>query len=175
MKKTLLGLATSALFITGSAVAQDHSTTVVINGFVAPAEIVCIVQPSESSVSLVEQPENLINQGDNATAPYVVHLSVDGDPGCATKVEQGKIAYKFSGVADEGDGTALANALTDDTAAKGVAIGVFDSDNKPVSVNTGRLTAKKDTAFGLQMVRLTGHEAVSGNINTFVTIDIERL
>ncbi len=175
MKKTVLGLAMSALLITGSAMAQDNSATVAIDGTVKPAGTVCSVQSSETSVSLLELPENLINQGDNATSPYIVHLSVNGDPKCTTLVEEGKMAFRFSGVADEGDGTALANLLTDDSAAKGVAIGMFDGDNKPVAVNTGLLTAKKDTTFGLQMVRLTGSQAVSGNINSYVTIDIERL
>ncbi|WP_312983297.1 fimbrial protein [Atlantibacter sp.] len=175
MKNTVLGLAISALFITGSAMAQDNSATVVIDGIVKPADTVCAVQASEASVSLLELPESLINQGDNATAPYIVHLAVDGDTKCATLVDEGKLAFRFSGVADEGDGTALANLLTDDSAAKGVAIGMFDGDNKPVPVNTGLLPAKKDTTFGLQMVRLTGSQAVSGNINSYVTIDIERL
>jgi len=44
-----------------------------------------------------------------------------------------------------------------------------------VSVNAGLLVAQKDTVFGLQMVQLKGQEAVAGNINSFVTIDIERL
>ncbi|MMZ65142.1 Fimbrial protein [compost metagenome] len=155
--------------------ATDHSAVVDINGTLTSEGFSCSVMPSESSVSLLELPETLIKQGDNATAPVIVHVSVMGDDRCSTLVDDGKIAFRFSGNADNADGTALANSLTDETAAKGVAIGIFDGDNKPVKVKTGRLPVKTDTVFGLQMVQLKGQEAVAGNINTAVTIEIERL
>ncbi len=113
-------------------------------------------------------------QDDNATSPVNIHMSIEGGDQCTAMVAQGKIAYRFSGTADNADGTALANSLTDATAAKGVAIGIFDADNKPVEVNTGLLPATTDTVFALQMVQLKGQDAV-GNINTAVTIEVERL
>lgn len=94
---------------------------------------------------------------------------------CAKLVADGKIAYKFKGTADEADGNVLANALTDSTAATGVGIGIFDENNHPVAVNTGTLPAKEDTIFGLQMVELNGQSGVAGNINSTVTVEIERL
>lgn len=174
-QRLLTGLALAMLVSAGPVMATDHSAVVDINGTLTSEGFSCSVMPSESSVSLLELPETLIKQGDNATAPVTVHVSVEGSEKCSTLVDDGKIVFRFSGIADNVDGTALANSLTDETAAKGVAIGIFDGDNKPVSVNTGKLPAKTDTVFGLQMVQLKGQEAVGGNINTAVTIEIERL
>jgi len=174
-QRLLTGLTLAMLVSAGPVMATDHSAVVDINGTLTSEGFTCTVMPSESSVSLLELPETLIKQGDNATAPVAVHVSVLGGDKCSALVDDGKIAFRFSGNADNADGTALANSLTDETAAKGVAIGIFDGDNKPVEVNTGRLPAKTDTVFGLQMVQLKGQEAVGGNINTAVTIEIERL
>lgn len=178
-KRLLAGLAISALISVGPAMANtnpdDVSASVDISGKLSHKPFFCSVLPSESSISLLELPDTLIKQGDNATTPMTVHLAMDGGPDCTAMVDQGKIAYRFSGTADSADGTALANSLTDTAAAKGVAIGIFDADNKPVEVNTGLIPATTDTVFGLQMVQLKGQEAVGGNINTAVTIEVERL
>lgn len=178
IKRSLSGLTISVLLAATPALAStpiDHSAVVDISGTLSSTQLTCIVTPSESSVSLLELPDTLIKQGDSATTPVTVHLKVDGGDKCTSLVDTGKIAFRFSGTADSADGTALANSLTDSTAAKGVAIGIFDGDNKPVEVNSGLLPAKTDTTFGLQMVQLTGQEAVGGNINTSVTVEIERL
>lgn len=179
IRRLLPVFAISALVSAGPVLAdtalKDTSWIVDITGNVTPAQFSCLVTPSESSVSILELPDNLIKQGDNATTPVTVHLKVDGGDKCTSLVDDGKIAFRFSGVADDADGTALANSLTDETAAKGVAIGIFDGENKPLKVNNSLLPAKMDTTFGLQMVKLTNQQPVSGNINSFVTIDIERL
>lgn len=179
MKKNSMALAISGLFLacTGLAHADsaDTAATLSISGDVKGAEFSCAVIMSESSVSIIESPDALIKQGDNATSPKAIHLSVAGEERCATLVSEGKIAYKVLGIADNADGTALANDLTDETAAKGVGIGIFDANNKPVNVNTGRLSATEDTVFGLQMVQLTNQQAVAGNINATASVQIERL
>ncbi|MCU7784376.1 fimbrial protein [Lelliottia amnigena] len=179
-KRLLTGFAISALLAAMPAMAvqtDNISTTIQINGVAtSDYELACAVVPSESSVSLLEMPDTLIKQGADATSPVQVHLAVVGPTDkCDLLVEAGKIAFRFSGKSDNAEGTALGNSLTDDTAAKGVGVGIFDANNKPVSVNAGLLVAQKDTVFGLQMVQLKGQEAVAGNINSFVTIDIERL
>jgi len=174
-QRLLTGLALAMLVSASPAMATDHSAVVDINGTLTREAFRCSIVPSENSFSLLELPETLIKQGDDATSPVIVHLSVVGGDQCTALVDDGKIAFHFSGNADNADGTALANSLTDETAAKGVAIGIFDGDNKPIVVNTGRLPAKTDTVFGLQMVQLNGQEAVGGNINAAATIEIERL
>lgn len=179
MKKNIVCLMVSGLFLASTGLAFADSTdtpaTLSISGAVKDAGFSCAVNMSESSVSIIENPDSLIKQGDNATSPKAIHLSVAGEERCATLVSEGKIAYKVLGTADNADGTALANDLTDETAAKGVGIGIFDANNKPVSVNIGRLSATEDTVFGLQMVQLTNQQAVAGNINATASVQIERL
>lgn len=175
MKKLLSGLISATLLMAGTAQAKDMSANIIISGTLKPAEFTCSVALSESSVSVLENSDTLIKQGDNATSPVTVQASVDGGPECDKLADEGKIAYKFMGVADDADGTVLANSLTDETAAKGVGIGIFNSQNEPVPLNTGRLVAQEGGAFGLQMVQLTNQEAVAGNINSTVTVQIERL
>lgn len=175
MKKELSVLIMAALFSSSAALAEDYSATVDISGVVKPPEFSCSVLLSENSVSILEESDTLIKQGENATTPTRIHVSVDGGPKCADLMNEGKISYKFQGTADNADGTALANALNDATAAKGVGIGIFDAENKPLAVNSARLAATEDTVFGLQMVQLTNQEPVAGNINSTLTVQIERL
>lgn len=160
----------------GHAALNNLSAELTITGKIKPDTFSCAVMLSESSISLLEKTDTLIKQGENATAPTLIHVSLaEGDPRCAALASDGKIAYKVLGNADSTDANALANSLTDETAAKGVAIGVFDGDNKPFAINDGLLAAREDTVIGLQMVQLTGQEAVPGNINVMATVQIERL
>ncbi|EKK5270742.1 fimbrial protein [Cronobacter dublinensis] len=178
MKKALLGFALSAFLINGAAYAEtsnDTSATIAINGFLQQSTSSCVVKLSESSVSILDETDKLIKQGENATAEKLIHVSIMGEDECAQLVADGKIAYKFKGTADDADGTVLANALTDSTAASGVGIGIFDEDHKPITVNTGTLLAKADTIFGLQLVALNGKEVAYGNVNSMLTVQIERL
>ncbi|AKE60653.1 fimbrial protein [Citrobacter farmeri] len=179
MKKNILGLIISGLFLvnTGMVLADsiDIPATLSISGTVKSNEISCMVSMDKSSVSLIEKPESLIKQGDNATSPEEIHLSVVGDDRCDALISEGHIAYKVLGVADNADGTALANSITDESAAKGVGVGIFDADKKPVSINTGLLSAHEDTVFGLQMVQLTNQQAVAGNLYATASVQIERL
>lgn len=147
-KRLLTGFAISALLAAMPALAvqtDNTSTTIQINGVAtSDYELACAVVPSESSVSLLEMPDTLIKQGADATSPVQVHLYVYG-PGdkCDSLVEAGKIAFRFSGKNDNADGTVLANSLTDDTAAKGVGVGIFDANNKLVNVGGGSVPAQK--------------------------------
>lgn len=155
---------------------SDVSATLSIDGRVNSSDFVCSVDVSESSVAIIDSPEDLIKQGAKATKPTLVHVSlVDTDPRCEELLSQGKIAYKIRGVADDAAGTVLANTVTDTKSAKGVGIGLFDAANKPVSVNSGRLIALADTILGLQLVQLNGQQPVEGNIYATASIEIERL
>lgn len=160
----------------GQAIAEDTTAVLQISGTVKPETFSCAVMLNESSVSLLEKMDTLIKQGDEATNPILIHISVDRtNRHCAELADEGKIAFKVLGNADATDVDALANSLTDETAATGVAIGVFDSVNKPFAINSGMLPLQEDTTIGIQMVQLMGQEAVPGNINTMATVQIERL
>ena len=179
MKKNLLAIVISSLMLSaigcGQAFAVDTSDDLLILGEITPSAPTCAVMLDKSSVSILEKSDTLIKQGENATLPTTVHISVEGDPRCSEMIDAGKIGYKILGTPDNADGTALSNLLSDETAAKGVAIGIYDSQNKPFAVNSDTMMAKTDSSFGLQMVQLTGQQAVEGNINSLATVQIERL
>jgi type 1 fimbria pilin len=153
---------------------NDASATLSISGTVHSTDFACAVMVNKGQISLIETPDALIKQGDNATHPVQVKVSINGGDECQALVEQGRMAFKVVGVADNAEGTTLANRLSDDSAAKGLGIGIFDEDNKPFNVNTGKIT-KGETIFGFQVVQLSNQSAVEGNINTVASIQIERL
>lgn len=181
MNKNALSLISAGLLLscTGLAHAEDQAANISVSGLVTPGYS-CFVNMSQSSVSIVETPDKLIKQGNNATNPVIIHLSVKSNTvnhqqQCDSLLAEGKLVYRISGTADNADGTVLANQLKDSTAASGLGIGLFDASNTPINVNTGRLAATADTILGLQLVQLSNQEAVSGNINALASIDVEHL
>lgn len=172
----------SILFSGITCAANDIPATLSISGTVSEGQFSCGVLLDESSVSLIQDSDTLIKQGDNATTPTLVKITINGGDAngggnlCNDLITEGKIAYKFTGTADNADGTSLANTLSDQTAAQGVGIGIFDDQNKPIAANTGLVLAKEEvTTIGLQMVQLHNQTPVAGNINSTVTVQIERL
>ncbi|WP_230586664.1 fimbrial protein, partial [Cronobacter malonaticus] len=181
MKKTILSLAVSAFFMAGAVHAEtnpyDASATLNVKGSVVQTIAdACTVTTNKSSVALSDDVDNLINQGDDATAVETVQLNIVGE-NCASNIEAGTIAYKFTGVAANADDTALKNSDTSTTAAKGVGIGVFNDANKPMNINGQDyiVASPNGNTIGLQMVKLNGEDAQAGNITSSVTIEIERL
>lgn len=183
MSRSFKMMAISSLLFSGiTCASNDIPATISISGSVSESNFSCAVLLDESSVSLIQDSDTLIKQGDNATTPTLVKIAVSGGDAnggpnlCNTLIHEGKIAYKFLGTTDNADGTSLANVLSDETAAQGVGIGIFDDQNKPIAANTGLLLAKEEvTTIGLQMVQLHNQTPVAGNINSTVTVQIERL
>lgn len=62
MKKKLSLLTFVALFASSAALAGDMSATLDITGVVKPAEVSCQVKLSESSISILEESDTLINR-----------------------------------------------------------------------------------------------------------------
>ncbi|EKY3118314.1 type 1 fimbrial protein [Cronobacter turicensis] len=183
MKKSILGLTVSALFMVGAAQAStnpnDVSATLSVTGTVVEdITQVCTVSLDKSSVALSNDVGDLINQGDRATAngSERVNLQIIGGDQCQTEIAAGHMAYKFTGMADNGDGTVLTNTDTSATAAQGVGVGIYDYVGNVLKVNQDTLPATTEgNAITLQMVKLTGQEAIAGNVLSSVTIEIERL
>lgn len=186
MKKSILGLAVSALLMVGAAHAgtnpNDVSATLSISGTVVPNDQqICTVVADQSSISLSSEVKNMPAQGSSATTGSVpLHLSLMNSVGadCLNDAAAGKIAYKFVGTADDADGSVIANTNTAEDAAKGVGVGVFDATMAPLKVNQDTILAN-GTPTGnivlLQMVKLNGQEVVAGNLQSSLTIDIEHL
>lgn len=184
MKKSILGLAVSALLMVGAAHAgtnpNDVSATLNISGTVTQdLQQICTVITDQSSLSLASEIQDLPAQGDNATThSMVLHVNLAGPSNCLTDAASGKIAYKFVGTADNADGSVIANTDTSTNAAKGVGVGVFDSTMKPLKINQDTMLANGTPSGNIvlvQMVKLNGQEVVTGNLQSALTIDIEHL
>ncbi|EOC1312168.1 hypothetical protein ACI09C_001194 [Cronobacter turicensis] len=88
----------------------------------------------------------MINQNENSTGGANVLIAIGGNSytkQCKTLADQGKLAYRFIGTADDADGTVLANSNNSAGSAKGFGVGVFNGDDKfsPLKVNQDSLPA----------------------------------
>lgn len=181
MKKSIIGLAVSALFVMGAAQAStnpdDVSATLTISGTVAPKPSVCVVNLGQPTVAMNSDISTMPLQGTPTAHPTdSVDLTIGGDDECADLVSQGKMAYTFHGDADSSMGSVLANTATGEGAAKGIGIALYDNEGKPLLINTDAMTATTAAAhLGLGMVKLAGQESGTGSVQGSLTIQIERL
>lgn len=185
MKKSIVGMFVSAMFVMGTAHAADTSAVVSISGTVEQdVNDACTVVPSTNVINLVSDINVLPTQGNNLTSSVpgaeTLSLTVEGAGNCQDKVAEGHISYKFVGQADTSLGTVLANTATGDNAAQNIGVGIYDSTLHTVDINAGLVPAKKDeaTTVTLQLVKLAGSEDIvykAGAVNAGVTIEIERL
>ncbi|EKM0528870.1 fimbrial protein [Cronobacter turicensis] len=103
-------------------------------------------------------------------------VSLSGDEVCNQRIEEGKIAVRFTGPADEVEGSVFANTATGENAAKGVGVGLFLSSRGRVTINQGAIPVRtQPLALSAQVIGLTGQEVVEGNVQTSITIEIVRL
>ena len=83
MKKSILGLAVSALFVMGAAQAStnpdDVSATLTVSGTVTPSLSPCTVNLGQSSINLHADISTLVTQGTTTTPMNTVDLTVTGD------------------------------------------------------------------------------------------------
>ncbi|MEE9682559.1 fimbrial protein [Lelliottia amnigena] len=176
MNKTLLSLTLASLLMAGAVQAEDRSATVDISGTVIADNTECTVNTSTSSVVMTGKIADLINQGENATSPNNLNFTIGSSDAASTCI--GLVALQLHGVADDADGTALANSETGVTAAKGVGIGLFDNNSQPLAINNNQIVPTNDVSnntINLQMVKLTGQTPVEGTVHASLTIDIVRL
>lgn len=170
MNKTLLSLTFASLFMVGAAQATDHSAVVDINGSLTGDHSECTVQTDLSSVDLsgeiADLPEQNTYANDKATT---LNYSVESTgESCYNRV-----ALQFHGVADA-TGTVLANTEAGESAAKGVGIGLFTSNNDPLKLND-QFIPHTQGSFLLQLVKLNGQTPVEGFVYSALTIDVVRL
>lgn len=180
MKKTLLGLAVSSLFVVGAAQAvnsaNDGTATLAVSGTVTSSQSICAVSLGQSTVILNGDISNMEAQGDDATPPTTIDLSITGDDQCTTLVKQGKMVYKFQGTADGIHANVLANAATGADAASGVGIGLYNMAGKVIALNQNTLAASETgTQFRMGLVKLDYQTPVAGKVQGALTVQIERL
>ncbi|EOU9560228.1 fimbrial protein [Cronobacter dublinensis] len=179
MKKTILGLAVSAMFMASAVQAEtnssDVSATLRVTGTVS-RESTCTVSPSQHTIALAGKLDTIVDQrAKNNPNMLTINLHVSGDSECETFVEQGKIAYKFIGTADNADGVSLANAATGASAATGVGINLYNSDGDIIDINSQLTATPEATTLGLGLVSLVNQELTTGSVEGSLTIQLERL
>ncbi|ELY2857076.1 fimbrial protein [Cronobacter dublinensis] len=179
MKKTILGLAVSALFMVGAAQAEtnpnDVSATLSVTGSVTANDSVCSVDLSDTSVNLNEDISTMVESGQKLNNSKTVVMNIKGDDNCKLSLEQGKLAYKFLGTADSVDGNALANTASGDVAAKGVGVGLYNDSDEVIKVNDTVTATTTGYSLKLGLVKLAGQTASVGSVQSALTIQIERL
>ncbi|ELY6245476.1 type 1 fimbrial protein [Cronobacter universalis] len=157
---------------------KDISATLNITGTVEQSAPACSVLLSQNTLQVTENMSEVIDQGSSnyALTGGTITINATGGSPCVSLMDQGKMIYRFVGTADDAMGTVLANADRSATAAKGMGIGIYGMDSSPISVNTDTLTASsKGNHVNFTIVKLAGQNAVAGNIQTTVTVQIERL
>lgn len=184
MKKSLLGLAISTLFMVGTAHAdtnpKDVSAVLSVNGVVNHVSS-CAVHLGSNIISLSSDIDKLTPQGDaGSDNMQIAEISLAGDDECSTLASLGKIAYKFLGTADTAAGTSLANTDLGASAASGVGIALYqvNNGNGVLRINQDTMLAAPSTAvsqLGLGLVKLDGQEVKAGAVLGALTIQIERL
>ncbi|EPN9528788.1 fimbrial protein [Cronobacter malonaticus] len=193
MKLSVLNTALAALLMAGTAQAiastQDIPATLTISGVVGQTSTSCVVSLDKSLVYMQENINRLPQQGNKALNPTTVMAYISGnnkkgysDLDCYNAVQSGEIALKFTGLADNADGTVLANTYLESNGAKGVGIGIFGPTKEPVVINSGLLEnlallpdQKGAIAFNVEMVKLTGQQTTAGIVASSLTVQIERL
>ncbi|EPS2707361.1 fimbrial protein [Cronobacter turicensis] len=190
--KILTGLLFTGLITAGTAqattVPQDVPAVLAISGVVSSSDRGCRVALSKENLFFTMNAGEVIYQGDNATQPQIVTVTIQDNEAnssyCTKAVEAGQIAVRFVGQADNADGTSLANQYDKaEYAAKGVGIGFFKEDNSPVAINSGSLkvsdvgsaTNMGSVKFGVQPVRLNNQQITAGMVTASATVEIERL
>lgn len=173
MQKALMALMLSSLFAASAAWAEDNSASLQINGTVMNGNSDCYIFV-ESSVSLSGQTDQLIPQGTNATAPKNLPISIGNVGGYCPAPE--RLSIQVHAVADDADGTVIANNDVSENGAKGVGIGVFDKNKTPLNINGGVIPVNGAISeINLQLVKLNGQTPTEGAVHGTLTLDLVRL
>ncbi|MND81476.1 Fimbrial protein [compost metagenome] len=196
MKKLALALslALSGLIMAGSAAATEpdgyipHGMT--IYGRLETAKSGCTVLMSQYVINLTHADTHLPDQGtaDGASqADSHMYIQLGGEH-CDAEENYSKIGLKFLGQADNIDGSTLANTSTGSNAASGIGIQLTDINNNILTpnvtvskflenANAGTNPTNLTASFPLYLtlVKLKNQGVKAGNVQTNMTVQIERL
>ncbi|EOG5435340.1 fimbrial protein [Cronobacter sakazakii] len=183
MRKTLLCATLSALFLMNVAHAEPEdnvlsSTKITVDGAISDGQGSCAVAMSKDTINLIADESNIIPQSKTRANTFsgTLSVSLSGDEICNERIQQGKIAVRFTGPADDVEGSVFANTATGEDAAKGVGIGVFYSNFQRMAINQGAIPmSTKPLDLGLQVVGLTGQQFVKGTVQAAITVEVVRL
>ncbi|EOW6646257.1 fimbrial protein [Cronobacter muytjensii] len=178
MKKiVLLGL---TLLSTTCLAAEDKAATLSVNGLVH-RPFSCTVSLSRPAVDLKTQAIGRIpkvaTSPINTTSSVLVVASITG-AGCKdyTNIKNyyARTAIQFSGVADSNDSTVLANTASDDTAAKGIAVGLYTIEGVRFKINRNIPLSDGQFPFFIGMVKVND-TPTTGKVQSSLTVSVEHL
>ncbi|EOU9549520.1 fimbrial protein [Cronobacter dublinensis] len=178
MKKVvLLGL---TLLSAACVAAEDKTATLSVSGSVHQSSG-CAVSLSRTSVDLGNQKIELLpavaTSPTNTTSSVMVVASLTG-AGCTdytnTDNYYAHTALQFNGVADSTESTVLANTLSDDTAAKGVGVGLYTIDGTRFNINENIPLSDGRFPFFIGMVKINDN-ASAGKVQSSLTVSVEHL
>lgn len=177
MKIIYSALILSSLMTGFAAQAEDVSATLSITGNATNGPTGCevIMNPQTIALDTIDL-DALPWQGGNTIPKNPINLHVSGSSECYALVAANRMAYRFVGTPDAGEGSVLANTDTSSLGAKGVGIGVFDMHGKFLDIRK-TVSALDVERITLQVVSLKGTEQrpTEGNVSGDLTVQIERL
>lgn len=183
MRKSVLCAMIPALFImsVAHAVPGDNvvsSANITLNGTITAGDGLCTVAMNKKTISLLADKTTIVPQTQLKSNYFdgTLQVSMSGDAICNQRINEGKIAVRFTGPADEVEGSVFANTATGENAAKGVGVGLFLSSRGRVTINQSAIpVSTKPLGLSAQVVGLTDQEVVEGNVQTSITVEIVRL
>ncbi|EPN9528784.1 fimbrial protein [Cronobacter malonaticus] len=183
MRKSVLCAIIPAFFMMSAAHAEPadnvmSSSDITVDGAITSGSGSCTVVMSKGAVSLLADKSSIVPQSKMKTDYFNGTLSVtlSGDDICNQRIQEGKIAVRFTGPADDVEGSVFANTATGENAARGVGVGLFLSNRGRVTINQGAIpVGTKPLALSPQVVGLTGQEVVEGNVQAVITVEVVRL
>lgn len=191
MNKLAAVCALSGILLAGITAVQanDEGHGMNIYGRLEPVKSGCTVLMSKYVLDLHHADKTLPKQGshvDSTRADERVFVQLGGEH-CDAEEGYSKIGLKFLGSADQIEANTLANVDTSDHGAMGTGVQLSDMFNNIIKPNvtiarfpatsaTGQsTTATASFPLYLSLVELKGQEATPGNVQTNLTVQIERL
>lgn len=171
MKKTLMALTFMSLAMASAAQAEDHSATVNIHASLTNNISQCQFDTAETSVNLKGIIGDFPLEGENAKAP--TKLSYHISDSCDINT----FALQLRGIHASADNTTLYNSDESEVGARGIGVGIYDSNLSPMQVNS--VIPIPPTISGryinLELTRLKNHILKPGYITSALTIDVVHL
>jgi type 1 fimbria pilin len=192
MKKLALALTLSSIMLAGTTAAQadDASHGMSIYGRLETAKSGCTVLMSQYVLNLNHDDRYLPVQGDYinfSRADNHLYIQLGGE-NCDANEGYNNIGLKFIGTADSIEGNTLANTNTSTDAAKGVGIQLTDMSYNIITPNvtvakfpiaemidSSSTTSTASFPLYFSLVQLKNQKATPGNVQTNLTVQIERL
>lgn len=190
MKKRVFSFSIGCLLAASvfSVQAEDTPHGLAVFGRLQSAPVSCRVLMSKYVINLHHSQGTLPSQEQSGN-PYddAIYIQLGGDS-CDANEGYKNIGLRFIGTADSAMGNSLANTATGSSAAEGVGIRLGDvyghviTPNStvalfPASSSTKGQPTNKEAFFplSLTLVQLKDQEATIGDVQTNMTVQIERL